>query len=454
MDKENEKKVEIAENADIAALAGLAETHQFLPDCIYQNLPEPLNEIVTQFTDRERDLIFLSSLGVLSCCMPKVFGIYDHRKYSPNLYLFFLAPPASGKGVMSWSKILIEPIHDKLLKDSKQAIIAYKKLEDKENVSKPELQVKEVPANTSGAKFYHHLEHSHDGLLIFDTEADSLSNMLKQEWGNFSDVMRKAFHHEKIAISRSIDDRFYQIKNPKLSIVLSGTPNQLKPLIDSKENGLFSRFIFYYFDDVLGWKDVSPNAEYIDYDELFSNASKEIYDLYFSLFNHNTHIEVKLTPEQWDKFQDRMIAATDILIKNKKTDFLSVVKRLGVIFFRVCLILTVLRNKTNISINDPVTTEYICSDTDMNTAVELIKSLIDHSLFVFDLYNKNSTHLPMLERALHSNLPKTFSRAESLVIAKDLGFAERTFADILNRWQKLSILRKIGHGKYEKLKLK
>lgn len=28
--------------------------------------------------------------------------------------------------------------------------------------------------------------------LIFETEADTLSNSMKQEWGSFSDVLRKA----------------------------------------------------------------------------------------------------------------------------------------------------------------------------------------------------------------------------------------------------------------------
>lgn len=130
MDKEDVKNIENAENADIA---GLAEKVIFLPDDIYTDLPEPLHEIVSGFTERERDIIFLSSVVVLSFGMPKIFGIHDRTKYNPDLFLFLVALPVNGKGVISWSKILIEHIHDKILKDSKQAK-RYKKLENKENI--------------------------------------------------------------------------------------------------------------------------------------------------------------------------------------------------------------------------------------------------------------------------------------------------------------------------------
>jgi hypothetical protein len=70
--------------------------------------------------------------------------------------------------------------------------------------------------------------------LIFENEADALSNMLKQDYGNFSDILRNSFQHETVSISRASDDRYFEIKSPQLSIVLSGTPNQVMPLIQSK----------------------------------------------------------------------------------------------------------------------------------------------------------------------------------------------------------------------------
>ena len=47
-----------------------------------------------------------------------------------------------------------------------------------------------------------------------------------------------------------------ELLQPKLSTVLSGTPRQIASLIPDTENGLFSRFIFYYVDFKLTWLNV------------------------------------------------------------------------------------------------------------------------------------------------------------------------------------------------------
>ena len=54
--------------------------------------------------------------------------------------------------------------------------------------------------------------------------ADTLSNVFKQEWGSYSDLLRKAFHHERVSSSRKENNKFTEVINPKLSIALSGTP--------------------------------------------------------------------------------------------------------------------------------------------------------------------------------------------------------------------------------------
>ncbi|HAO05422.1 MAG TPA: hypothetical protein DCQ50_00250 [Chryseobacterium sp.] len=47
----------------------------------------------------------LSSLGILSNCLPNIKGNYDGDSVYPNLYILIIAPPASGKGVMNYSRI-------------------------------------------------------------------------------------------------------------------------------------------------------------------------------------------------------------------------------------------------------------------------------------------------------------------------------------------------------------
>ena len=78
---------------------------------------------------------------------------------------------------------------------------------------------------------------------MMESEADTLSIMMNNDWSNFNDVLRKCFHHEPLSIARKVEDIFVEISEPKLSVIISGTPGQLKPLLKSKENGLFSRFL-------------------------------------------------------------------------------------------------------------------------------------------------------------------------------------------------------------------
>ena len=92
---------------------------------------------------------------------------------------------------------------------------------------------------------------------------------IKSEHGNYSDGFRKAFHHETISYLRRKDREFVELENPRLSALLSGTPKQVSALIPNAENGLFSRFIFYFMNIKPVWKDV------------FANSGDQTLDLYF-----------------------------------------------------------------------------------------------------------------------------------------------------------------------------
>src|SRR5690606_17371949 len=126
---------------------------KLLEDNLYNRLPEVLQTITEPFNGRERDIVLLSSLGVLSNCIPNVYGIYDGDSVYPHLFVIIIAPPASGKGVMNHSRLLIEKIHKITVEISKQE---KKKCEEqkKENKEKkqgfescPELEIKILPAN-------------------------------------------------------------------------------------------------------------------------------------------------------------------------------------------------------------------------------------------------------------------------------------------------------------------
>ena len=130
------------------------------------------------------------------------------------------------------------------------------KEEGVEKPGKPPEKMLFIPANNSSTGAYQLLGDSDGKGLIFETEGDTLAQAFKSDYGNYSDGFRKAFHHETISYYRRTDREFVDIESPCLSAVLSGTPKQVSALIPNAENGLFSRFIFYFMNVKTNWKDV------------------------------------------------------------------------------------------------------------------------------------------------------------------------------------------------------
>ncbi|CAM3980659.1 DUF3987 domain-containing protein [Flavobacterium antarcticum] len=413
---------------------------------IYNRLPEDLKALCGPFATRERDIVLLSSLGVLSNCLPNVYGIYDGDTIYPQLYLMIIAPAASGKGVMNYSRLLIQPIHDKTFTKSKSdhQICEQKNRKSKDEFKQcPDIEVKILPANISSAEMHAFLSSNKDGLLIIESEADTMSNMLKNDWSNYSDVLRKAFHHEPISISRKTEKVFVDIKEPKLAMVISGTPDQLQPLIKSRENGLFSRFMIYSFDEISDFKDVF--AEKTRNNKLiFEGVGSVIFDLYGQLSTLTKPIEFSFTENQKKKFLDIIKPIRTDVVENHSQSFVSNVHRHGLILFRIAMILTVLRNKSAFKNKEKL----ICSDFDFMTATWLMKTLLRHSQFTFDSIETGGISLQ--DGKILDDLNTNFTRKEAIEIGKKYDIPTRTIDDKLVQWKTRKHIFKDSRGKFKK----
>ncbi len=412
---------------------------QHLNSRIYDNLPEPIKNLTSLFEDRERDIVLLSCLGVLSGALPKVYGFYGRKKVYTNLYLMIVAPAGSGKSSMNYTRGLIEPIQ-------KRAFCEKQNLDDKNKEDNTYVQTKIIPANTSTAELYNLLKHAHYGGIMIESEADTLSVMFKQDWGNFSDVLRRAFHHEPISLSRKKDKSFLEIDKPLLSLVLSGTPDQLKPLVQSKENGLFSRFLYYSFNEVSEWQDVFDYVE--DFKDRFEEVGETlILPLYEVLFKNNEEIEFKFSEEQQSIFNSSMAEIDRIVREHHPEGFMANVRRHGLMLFRLSMILTVIRkyDEENLDLSELV----ICDDKDFQIAAEIVRELLRHAL---SIYNEMSGYiLSQQEEDLLFSLKEIFTRKEIVEKALAIGIPERTIDDKLRQWREKRVIIKIAFGKYKRV---
>lgn len=229
-----------------------------LPESLYTSLPSFFQEVVnSSISIEDHGIVLLGTIGCLSACFPNVCGLYDDHVVYPNLYLFLVADAGMGKGSLNLCRELIAPINNRLHEESRQLMIDYKaKMAEYQQNKKKCLDLTEpeqppqktliIPANSSASSFVSLLSDNDRVGILFETEGDTLSQTLKSEHGNYSDLLRKGFHHETISMSRRKDREYIELPLPRFSVVLSGTPKQVQRLIPDEEDGLLSRFIYYF----------------------------------------------------------------------------------------------------------------------------------------------------------------------------------------------------------------
>jgi hypothetical protein len=436
------------------------KTTPIIPQSVYDALPPILFESCKVFKEpRERDVYFTGALAILSGCLPNVSGVYSGSVVYPSLYSFILAPAASGKGALKFAKALADKYHDKILEisleDKKlydEKLTAYKMLKGKgkqdiEMPQAPKFKVVFIPANTSNAKIMQHLDWNEGRGIICETEADTLGQTLKIEWGSYSDMLRKSFHHEKLSKSIKTDGEYIEVNNPQISVALSGTPKQIYNIIPSAEDGLFSRFLYYVFKTDTVWTDPSPRGNPINLTDYFNTKSKEV--LKMVEYYETDEMILHLTDEQWERFNPVFIAYLEQINTFVSEDALSVVKRLGLILFRFCMIFTAIRKYVS---NDSQREMY-CLDTDFETALTLIKIFIQHSVIMFTNLPKQVGQGPFKsgenKKKFFDSLPTKFQRKEAIELGKKFDIGERSVDGFLKSCLD-NYLKQTKTGFYEK----
>ncbi len=442
-------KVQTNENVQTPATEIVEEDYlkntPFIPDEIYDLLPELLKSGALAFSDkRERDVFLTGALCILGGCMPNVRGIYSQQTVYPNLFSFIIAPAASGKGVLKHAKALADKHHEEILRSSKEEQQRYdvemneyktRQRMKKKNESadtppqQPPFKVVFIPANSSYAKILSHLEQNQGEGIICETEADTMGNVLKREWGSYSDMLRKAFHHEHISSSKKTNNEYIEVKEPRLSVALSGTPNQVTGLIASAEDGLFSRFIFYAFKVEQNWRSVSPFKNSINHTDYFKRLSEEVYNLV--LFLNQSPTFVNLSEVQWDNLDTNCNLWLNHVSAFVGEDAGSIVKRLGLILYRIAIILTVLRKFQNLDYSADI----VCYNNDFDIALRLASVYLEHSLLMFHNLPKQNTISTFRsgdnKLKFFNALPSEFKRSDAIEFGKNYNLSTRSVDNLL-----------------------
>ena len=452
-----DEKRGVAKPAISAISSPKVESSPFIPEHVFDALPNTLKEACNVFKGRERDVFLTAALSVTSGGLHNVYGLYSNEKVYSNLYSFIIAPPASGKGTMKYAKQLGDCYHEFLFNQRMEEIEVYKRekrsfdlklkkaksdkdIEALVEPEKPKLKMFFIPGDTSSAMIVKHLK-DNDGMgCICETEADTLTNALKQDWGGFSDILRKGFQAEVITKSRITNLEYSEIKEPKFSVTITGTPNQLGSLITSVQDGLFSRFLFYSFISNPVWKKTYTSAVSKSNKEIFEHYSAELCDK----FKSDVTQKFIMTEEQGRKLDSIFSEALGHNAALYNEEVSGVVFRLGLMSFKIAMVLSAIRSDD---------AEIICSDEDFNTAMCLVKEVyMNHSINLLNRLNKNPGILNTNQTTLLTwiKTQDSFKRSEIAVISLPLGIKDRTLTSILMRFIDLNLIKKMSHGVYAK----
>jgi len=439
----------------------ILKTTPTIPESVYDNLPIFLKEITDQFGDRrEKDVVLISCLVILSGCFPNIQGKYRNDWVGCNLFALIVAGAANGKGVAKYSKLLGKKIQDDfiannsvLMKEYFEKFREWKKLAKKKKGSagpppdKPKCSVLFIPGNSSASSIYKLLENN-DGIgIICETETDTLSSAIQNEWGNFSHLLRCAFQHEPLTLSRKTDNEYISIERPRLSTFLTGTHEQVPRLIASAEDGLFSRFKFYCFIRELEWIDAKPCNDCPDLGEYFTDLGVKVAEIKTQL--DSDKYLFNFTDEQFSKLNTKFSQKLADIKLFEGGGAGSTVYRLGLISFRIAMILSVLRNMDDLS----SIKELECTHQDFETSMNLIDVFFEHSMVMYSLLPKQSTTAinPKL-RQFYILLPKEgkFPRKMANEIGAGIGIKERSVGNYLTKLTEEAFLTNPEYGLYEK----
>lgn len=469
-----------------------SEPQHPLPTFPEADWPEFLQRIISYGnTAAQHDIMLLGALTALGSCMERYVRCSYGGKYQyPCMQCFVIAPSASGKSILSYIRLLVEPIHDQIRAEVAVQMKAYKREKaayeamgkERAKVEAPQMPANRmflISGNNTGTGILQNIMDSEGTGLICEAEADTLSTAIGSDYGHWSDTLRKAFDHDRLSYNRRTDQEYREVKKSFLSVLISGTPSQVKTFIPTAEDGSFSRQMFYYLHGIWQW--VSQFTEdKINLEEVFTAMGLEWKGKLDMIKAHGIHT-LQLTVEQKEEFDalfSRLFSRSSIA---NGREMYSFVARLAVNLCRIMAEVAVLRALESPqsyqfkvspassftpdkeiptdNINDGIITRWDVTITseDFKAVLALAEPLYCHATHILSFLPAiEVSHRSNADRDfLFSQVGEEFTRAQLLEEAAAMGIKENTAITWLKRLTKSGVLISVdGKGTYTRARVR
>ena len=427
---------------------------------------------------QSKDKMTLSTIGVVSGAIPNYYSIYDDRVIYPPLYFLLCGKAASRKGEVGLAMKILKALKREILKTYHAEKEAYEnehalweaKSSRKERAERgpepkaPQYRSPIMGANSSYPAFITDLKANDGWGIMFDTEADNVSQMLKTDYGDYSALLRQATHHEPVIYNRVKDNTHIEIEEPRLAVCLTCTPDQLPGLFPTILNGLGSRFLFYNLGREIKWRNPFLRKEKTN-EQLYEELGERYLELHHLMEELGEKRIQFVFPEP---FQDRFNVYFDELLQDQfymlGDGIVSFIYRMGVYFIRIAMVLSLLRRFSDLTPGKPLFEKHeqaiTCSETDFRIAMTIMDTLVNHTAYIYtglggekeqDIFD-HPVQLNPSELRLFKALPYEYTTKEAKKKATELGInpatAKRYISDY---WKKYQIAEFVSQGHYRKI---
>jgi hypothetical protein len=393
----------------------------------------PVETFVENFKEESKsDLLFLGTLAAATAYFPNTVFTYNNRAESLSYMVIYLAPPASGKGILSNVHNIILPLNKHL--GGSEVYIS---------------------ADSTDASFLESLNQSKSmPLLMIDSEIKILLTSKKGEHGKkLRTNIMKAFSFEEISLERrgakAIDRRKYHITEPRLSVVLTGTPGDYGPLFGYDNDGFISRLHLVFRDEFTAWKSPKPTKIHTNLKQKSIEFGEKLLVARKYLSKLDKPLEITFKENHWTRIDQFGSNPMSFGLVDENEFVRASIFRAGSRVFKVAANLTLIRNADGLS---GQTIE--CNDYDFNLAFDLVvndfKKIAPRLAFGNNnLSNPDKTSENICIDLL-KDLGKVFETHEFNKAAKEAGLSNSTAKRFLKKSSdEGKLLVKREQGKYK-----
>jgi hypothetical protein len=198
------------------------------------------------------------------------------------------------------------------------------------------------------------------------------------------------------------------------------------------------------------WNDVFADSSDVSLDDIYAALGRDWNEVYQRISRFE-HISFSFTPQQQVQFNEHFSVLHEEYLQRYGEGFLSSVRRMGLIVFKISMVLSLMRCMEFADESE----EFVCEDADFSVALTIGDTLLEHSAkfyMTFPSDTRNGTYSYKREeeerkRKAYQDLPDTFQTKEAIAVGKRHGLSERT----VKRWLQSPFFTCLSRGNYSKI---